>query len=344
MSVKAWKFVNSSIRIFYSLGIVFLIAGMLLSVVNQPARAQVTEPRIWFDEVDSLFCQEDAVEVPITLHVEMPPGEKGYLQGQWWIVWPESKRTEAVYTEKLVEGNDSMVIVAQWPGVDPGDTIVEIHWGGNLLLFPSKNPWGIEPAGLDYYWYPGRCAATPAPSVTPTSTVPAIGDPTLTPTVTGTPTQTASVTATATATVTLTETVTVIPTDTPTITPKETFTPTRTITTIPSTRTPMPPIIAQPTLTPTVPLIRLTPNLTATDDPGGTGGEDPGTPTGIPTLGAPIPVTGITPPVLAVTGADLLAPPAFSFGTLHSVFINLGMLFLGLALVLHSITRKFHQP
>jgi hypothetical protein len=262
MSVKAWKFVNSSIRILYILGIVFLIAGMLLSVVSQPARAQVTEPRIWFDEVDSLFCQEDAVEVPITLHVEMPPGEKGYLQGQWWIVWPESKRTEPVYTEKLVEGNDSMVIVAQWPGVDPGDTIVEIHWGGNLLLFPSRNPWGIEPAGLDYYWYPGRCAATPAPSVTPQRFIAH---------------RTATQIVTVPPTVTLTETVT--------STPTETMTPTLTITTMPSTRTPIPPIIAQPTLTPTVPLNQLTPNPTATDDPGGTGGEDPGTPTGIPTFG-----------------------------------------------------------
>jgi hypothetical protein len=334
MSVKAWKFVNNSVRIFYILGIVFLIAGMLLAVVNQPARAQVTEPRIWFSEVDSLFCQEDAVEVPITLYVEMPPGEKGYLQGQWWIVWPESKRTEPVYTEKLVEGNDSMVIVAQWPGVDPGDTIVEIHWGGNLLLFPSKNPWGIEIATLDYYWYPGRCAATPAPSVTP----PLIGTATQIVTVTSTVTLTETVTSTP------TETVTATPTETSTATPTETMTPTPTITTLPPTRTPAPPIIAQPTLTPTVPLNQLTPNPTATDDPGGTGGEDPGTPTGIPTFGPPIPVTGSTPPVIAVTGADLLAPPALPFGTLHSIFINFGMLFLGLALVLDSIARKFQVP
>jgi hypothetical protein len=313
---------------------VFLIAGMLLSVVNQPARAQVTEPRIWFDEVDSLFCQEDAVEVPITLHVEMPPGEKGYLQGHWWIVWPESKRTEPVYTEKLVEGNDSLVIVAQWPGVDPDDTVVEIHWGGNLLLFPSKNPWGIEAASLDYYWYPGRCAATPAPSATATD------DPDVTPTFTGTPTPTVTLTPTA----TLTQTVTSTPTDPPTATPTETTTPTPTITAIPPTSTPTLPFIAQPTLSATAPLAQQTPNRTATDDPGGTGGEDPGTPTGIPTLGAPIPVTGSTPAVIAVTGADLTAPPAFSFGALHSVFINLGMLFLGLALVLHSIARKFQQP
>jgi preprotein translocase subunit SecG len=338
MSVKARKFVFSSMRIFYILGIVFLIAGMLLSVVNQRARAQVTEPRIWFNEVDSLYCGEEPVEIPITLYVEMPPGEKGYLQGQWYIVWPESKRTEAVYTTKLVEGNDSMVIVAQWPGVDPGDTIVEIHWGGNLLLFPSGNPWGIEPASLDYYWYPGRCAATPAPPVPPTSTLPAVGDPTLTPTFTGVPTQTASITATATVTVTLTETVT----PTPTATPTDTETPTPTITTTPPT--PTLPIIGPPTLTATAQFAQQTPNPTATDDPGGTGGEDPGTPTGLPTLGAPIPVTGVTPPVIAVTGADLLAPHAFSFGALQSMFINLGVLFLGLALVLHSIARKVDQP
>jgi hypothetical protein len=48
--------------------------------------------------------------------------------------------------------------------------------------------------------------------------------------------------------------------------------------------------------------------------------------------------------VIAQTGADLLAPPAFSLGTLHTVFMNLGMLFFGLALVLHSIARKFYQP
>jgi hypothetical protein len=336
MFVKARKYVSSSIRIFYILGIVFLIAGMLLSVVNQPARAQVTTPRIWFNEVDSLYCEENPVEIPITLYVEMPPGEKGYLQGHWWIVWPESKRTQPVYNSKLVEGNDSLVIVAQWPGVDPGDTIVEIHWGGNLLLYPSGNPWGIEPASLDYYWYPGRCAATPAPTVPPTSTMPAIGDPTLTPTHTVTTTPTEGVTATP------TETPTATPTETPTATPTETATPTPTITTTPPT--PTLPIIGPPTLTATAQIPQQTPNPTATDDPGGTGGEDPGTPTGIPTLGAPIPVTGVTPPVIAVTGADLLAPPAFSFGALHSLFINMGMLFLGLALVLHSIARKLYQP
>ncbi|MEN4100866.1 MAG: hypothetical protein ROW52_13170, partial [Anaerolineaceae bacterium] len=69
---------------------------------------------------------------------------------------------------------------------------------------------------------------------------------------------------------------------------------------------------------------------------------DPGTPTPIPTLG--IPVTGAgTPAVIAVTGADLLTPPDFSLGSLQTILINLGMLFLGLALVLHGITNRFSR-
>jgi hypothetical protein len=50
-----------------------------------------------------------------------------------------------------------------------------------------------------------------------------------------------------------------------------------------------------------------------------------------------------TPVVIAQTGADLLAPSGFSLGGLQTVFMNLGMLFLGMALVLHGLTKKFYH-
>jgi hypothetical protein len=57
-----------------------------------------------------------------------------------------------------------------------------------------------------------------------------------------------------------------------------------------------------------------------------------------------VPETGnATPVVIAQTGADLLAPAGFNLGGLQTLFMNLGLLFLGMAFVLHSVANKFNR-
>jgi hypothetical protein len=356
MSVKGWRLFYSIIRGFYFVGVVFLIAGMMLSLVSNPAFAQEKDPQIWFTETDKGICQVEPGWISATLVVQLPPNTTAVLQAQWYIVHPESKRTEAVYIHQDVVDGDEFTFEAYWPGIDAGDTIVEIHWGGNLLNKESGNPLGVRAASLDYFWYPYICDPPSDPTVTltvPVLTVTQTSTPTETSTptntVTSTPTETATPTETVTATPT--ETVTATPTETLTATPTETSTPTQTATptntptgpTRTPTITPTGPTatLRINTLTPTQPVVQNTPNPTPTD-PGGTGGEDPGTATSVPTLG--VPVTGGTPPVLIpVSGADLLAPAGFSMAGLQTLFMNLGLLFLGMAFVLHSVANKFYR-
>lgn len=333
MTSRSWKALRAITRFFYFTGLLCLIAGVMLSLVSQPALAarllQVeqptprTPPYIYFHTEDQLYCRFDAHTVTARLTAVLPEGMSAILKGEWYIVWPLEYRTETVYTTVLVQdGGGYLDIEAQWPGIPDGyDGIIEIHWGGNLLDLEG-NPFPNTTASLDYYAYRDRCQNVP--TVTPTIT---IGVPT------GTATQTPTATVTSTPTVTATSTFTLTPTVTATAT--VTVTPTATAT-LPPTATPTDP---PPTVTPTLPRVQGTPNPTATRT---IIVGDPGTPTPIPTLG--IPVTGAgTPAVIAVTGADLLTPPGFSLGSLQTILINLGMLFLGLALVLHGITNRFSR-
>jgi hypothetical protein len=134
MSVNRWKVVRSFTKLFYISGLVFLIAGMMLSLVNTPALGQDKAPGVYFLKSDQLFCQFEAGWVTATVYASLPEGMSAILQGQWYIVNPPSLATEAVYTEKVVQDGGSLDIEAWWPGIDPNyEDIVEIHWGGNLL-------------------------------------------------------------------------------------------------------------------------------------------------------------------------------------------------------------------
>ncbi len=179
--------------------------------------------------------------------------------------------------------------------------------------------------------------------------------PTPSPTVTFTPTFTATVTDTATFTNTPTATNTSIVSETPTNTPQR---PTRTRTSPPNepTRTSTPVIFRPtstitaggPTFTPSATPNPLTPTASSTEPVVliGTPGVTPSG-TVIATLGAP--VTGGTggadgaatageQQLIPVGGADL-ASLQRGVNVLQTVTIQLGLLFLGLALALHGLTR-----
>jgi hypothetical protein len=69
---------------------------------------------------------------------------------------------------------------AFWPGIRPGDSVVEIHFGAILLDPQTHNPLMSRGASLDFYWYPWVC--NPHPTARPTLTSTPTTTPTSTPT------------------------------------------------------------------------------------------------------------------------------------------------------------------
>jgi hypothetical protein len=140
-----------------------------------------------FDQADYLFCQIEPGWVQASGTVFLPKGVSAKLQLAWWIVEPKDLRTEQVYIDAgVVEDGHRFSFEAWWPGIRPGDSLVEIHWGAALLDSQSGNPIGRND-GLDAYWRTGHCTVTPVPPTpTPTETPPT--EPTPGPTKTPEPT------------------------------------------------------------------------------------------------------------------------------------------------------------
>lgn len=243
-----------------------------------------------FTTGDTPVCILGPSTLQATVEVTLPAGMSAILQTAWHIAEPVDLRTDTVYEEHNVSNGDKVTVSGSWPGVRPGDQVVEIHFGAILLDSVTKNPIS-DGAGMDYYWYPWYCTAPTvvvAPSSTATSipTVTASETPTPPPTavsptevtITPTFTETASVTPSETATVPLptiqvtviTNTVTPTETATSTLTPTLTETSTSTSTSTQTetatathaptrTNTPIPPTVeATNTLVPTATFVVIT--------------------------------------------------------------------------------------
>jgi choice-of-anchor A domain-containing protein len=273
-----------------------------------------TEPNVAevrFEAQDTPLCVYEprwmTVEGSVTLK---PAGRVARLQVAWYVVHPADVSTDTEYLDLgLVRDGDRFSAQIYWPGIRPGDTVVENHVGAILLDAETGNPIS-RGASLDYYWYPWFCPApTPTPTMTsvpPTATpVPPTATPTATPAPTATPTNTPEPTATPTNTPTATPTNTPVPpTATPTATPTSTptstptATPTNTPTNTPApTATPVPPT-ATPTNTPTA-----TPTSTPTATPTAT----PVPPTATPT-NTPEPTATPVPPTATPTATPTNTP------------------------------------
>ena len=291
-------------------------------------------PEVFFLEQDQSICQFTPLELTVNAFYYLPAGMSARLQLTYYIVNPV--RTPTTYIDGgVVSGEGIYTYSGLWPGVQPGDEVVEIHFGANLLDIETGE--GIvDPVGsLDYYWYPWVCEfPTDTPTPTPTftftptftptftSTFTATFTPTFTPTNTDVPTSTFTPTFTATntnvPTSTFTPTFTATPTSTGEVTSTFTATPTNTL--------PVPPP-DDPTFTPTSTTVRITntpgasatptvpvpppdnPTLTPTTDPGG----------------------GV---LIPVTGGDL------GGGAVAGLLINIGLMFLGLGLILSGFSRR----
>jgi hypothetical protein len=53
-----------------------------------------------------------------------------------------------------------------WPGVEPGDEVVEIHFGARLSYQENGHDHELDVDGW-IYWYPWVCQATPTPTTRP---------------------------------------------------------------------------------------------------------------------------------------------------------------------------------
>ncbi|MDP4116531.1 MAG: choice-of-anchor A family protein, partial [Bacteroidota bacterium] len=105
---------------------------------------------------DSAICVYTPQWITINGWVKLTPNpSKAKLQTSWRIVHPVSGDTTYNYVTVDITKDTTFQIKAWWPGVTPNDSIVEIHYGVNVLD-ASGNPVhaGI---GKDVYWTTSVC-------------------------------------------------------------------------------------------------------------------------------------------------------------------------------------------
>ncbi len=315
-------------------------------VVNAPAAVspdQLNLPpdapaAIAFTDRDSALCLLDPTDISVTVDYHLPTGQSARLQVTYYIVHPGP--TPIQYIDAgVVSGDGSFTYSGLWPGVQPSDPVVEIHFGAALLNVNNGNT--IVTTGLDYYWYPWVCPP-PTPTLTPTATATATATftPTATFTFTPTPTDTATFTPTVTNTDVPTATFTFTPTATDTEVPTATFTftPTVTDTVAPSATFTFTPTVTNtlPTPPPNDPTQTFTPTVTAT-----TPAEV--TPSFTPSVTSTLPVPPPDNPTITPSGGGVLIPVTgadLSGGSsLANMLINIGLVFLSLGLILSGLNK-----
>jgi len=107
---------------------------------------------------DSAICVYDQTSITINGSVSITPNpSQAYLQLSWRIVEPNDGTYDnsTHYQTIPITQDTTFSITATWPGIRPSDSVVEIHYGVNVLDCdgnPIKN--GV---GRDLYWYPWVC-------------------------------------------------------------------------------------------------------------------------------------------------------------------------------------------
>ncbi len=131
---------------------------------------------------DRAICVYDAGWIEITGTVDITPDDgNAILQTSWYVVNPaDASRcpadvpncTQPQYASRTITGDTTFTIRAWWPGIRPTDSVVEIHYGMNVLDKNGNQLKNHSGKGLDLYWYPWYCPVpTPTPTATPTPIV-----------------------------------------------------------------------------------------------------------------------------------------------------------------------------
>jgi hypothetical protein len=124
---------------------------------SEPPDPNIIAPSVKFTAADTGICQYEPGEISATIVVTLPEGMTARLQAEYHIVHPD--RTDHHYIDAgIVSNGDTFTYQGYWPGINPEDEIVEIHFGAALLDAVTGNP--LEVTGsLDYFWYPYICPA-----------------------------------------------------------------------------------------------------------------------------------------------------------------------------------------
>jgi hypothetical protein len=170
-----------------SMAITLFLLVLFLIGINQPVQAiqgepdtgPAVKPGVHFTVEDTGVCIVASTWIEATVTVTLPKDATARLQASYHIVMPE--RTNIKYIDAgIVRDGDTYTFKAYWPGIQPGDKMVEIHWGAALLDVKTGRP--MATTGLDYFWYPYICKPYSQPDPTHAPTIVPIAEPTAVPT------------------------------------------------------------------------------------------------------------------------------------------------------------------
>lgn len=131
-------------------------------------------PKVMFDPAANTYmCSIEPTNnnPKVTVHLPASYGP-AKLVLEYRIVNPPDRRTNPVYKViNPVTDGYTVVLTPQlfglsspeWPGIRPGDTIVENHFGANLLDPNTGAPLTGCGKGLDYFWVPSPSCPGPMP-------------------------------------------------------------------------------------------------------------------------------------------------------------------------------------
>jgi hypothetical protein len=180
MLFNRWGSICHYVRKACMVACILMLAGSFLAVMNQPVKAAQdelnfslrTRPGLRFTSGDTGVCIPEPAWIEATVIVSLPENMTARLQVSYHVVRP--KRTDITYTHPgIVKDGDRYTFSAYWPGIQPGEKSVEIHWGAALLDVQTGQV--MATAGMDYFWYPYICephapTKTPAATATPVMT------------------------------------------------------------------------------------------------------------------------------------------------------------------------------
>ena len=153
-----------------------LLIGLFVPLSLAQAGAEPGDPTVNFTVSDTAICMPEPGLIEAALVVSIPGGGSGKLETDWYISKPLTGSPVHHYATVMVNDGDEISFSGVWPGVNPGDDVVEIHFGASLKVNYAL----VDTASLDYYWYPWVCEIDPTPTpTTPTPTEPTPTEPLL---------------------------------------------------------------------------------------------------------------------------------------------------------------------